>query len=209
MPLNEFIATHRDELVRRTRAKVANRSSPQPSETELEHGVPIFLSQVTKALEQEEGNNPPQKGQPVRQPEPATAEEILSSATLHGQELRTLGFTIDQVVHGYGDVCQAVTELALERDATVTTAEFRTLNRCLDNAIAGAVLSWNKDQRPSPADGPWHSLEQELGVQLDIAIPSFDALRAGRVGTSGVTASVVGECLSKMRTLLGNPKRKR
>ena len=38
-----------------------------------------------------------------------------------------------------GDICQAVTELALEQHAPITTEEFHTLNRCLDTAIAEAV----------------------------------------------------------------------
>jgi hypothetical protein len=46
---------------------------------------------------------------------------------------------VDQVVHHYGDVCQAVTELAVRRGSSITTDEFRTLNRCLDEAIADAV----------------------------------------------------------------------
>ena len=32
----------------------------------------------------------------------------------HGAELRALGFNISQVVHDYGDICQAVTEIAVE-----------------------------------------------------------------------------------------------
>ena len=36
-------------------------------------------------------------------------------------------------------ICQSVTELAVELDAPIGTDDFRTLNRCLDDAIAGAV----------------------------------------------------------------------
>jgi len=49
------------------------------------------------------------------------------------------GFTVDQVVHDYGDLCQAITKLAVDRGAAIQVEEFRTLNRCLDNAIADAV----------------------------------------------------------------------
>jgi hypothetical protein len=38
-----------------------------------------------------------------------------------------------------GDVCQAITELALDQKAPITVKEFHTLNRCLDAAIAEAV----------------------------------------------------------------------
>jgi signal transduction histidine kinase len=57
-------------------------------------------------------------------------------------ELLQHGFTVDQVVHDYGDLCQAITDLAFERGEPIGIDEFRTLNRCLDNAIAGAVTEF-------------------------------------------------------------------
>ncbi len=38
-----------------------------------------------------------------------------------------LGFSVDQVVHDYGDLCQAITDLAVERDAPFSVDQFRTL----------------------------------------------------------------------------------
>jgi hypothetical protein len=46
------------------------------------------------------------------------------SATAHGKELLHLGYTVDQVVHDYGDLCQAITDLAFERDAPFAVGEF-------------------------------------------------------------------------------------
>ena len=43
--------------------------------------------------------------------------EMGASAAVHGKDLWELGYTIDQVVHDYGDLCQAITDLAVERDA--------------------------------------------------------------------------------------------
>jgi C4-dicarboxylate-specific signal transduction histidine kinase len=40
---------------------------------------------------------------------------------------------------GYGEPCQAITDLAVERDAPFSVEEFCTLNRCLNNAIAIAI----------------------------------------------------------------------
>ena len=48
--LHEFIAVHRDEIIRRCRAKVATRSIPPPTEAEIDHGVPVFLDQLMDAL---------------------------------------------------------------------------------------------------------------------------------------------------------------
>jgi hypothetical protein len=45
-------------------------------------------------------------------------------------------------VHEYGDVCQTITELAIEMDAPISTTDFRMMSRCLDAAIAAAVTEY-------------------------------------------------------------------
>ena len=65
----------------------------------------------------------------------AAQSEVSISAAQHLKDLLALALTVDQVVHDYGDLCQSITDLAVERDAPSKVDEFRTLNRCLDNAI--------------------------------------------------------------------------
>ena len=50
-------------------------------------------------------------------PSGKTCKAIGATAAIHGGHLLEQGFTVSQVVHGYGDVCQALTELAQETDA--------------------------------------------------------------------------------------------
>ena len=88
--LHEFIALHREEIIRRCRAKVATRCMPPPTEAEINHGVPLFLDQMVDALRQGLRSSP----------------QIEKSAVLHGHELLLQGFTVSQVVQDYGDVCQ-------------------------------------------------------------------------------------------------------
>src|SRR3954471_23170010 len=71
------------------------------------------------------------------------ASPMGKSATIHGRELLDHGFTVDQVVHAYGDVCQSVTDLAYELAVPFEINEFRTLNRCLDDSIADAVSEFS------------------------------------------------------------------
>jgi hypothetical protein len=195
MSLQSFVATNRDELIKRARAKVGLRSTPQPNANELEHGVPIFLSQLAKVLDDEVAHS--------QDIDVAMAR----SASLHGQDLHKFGFTIEQVVHDYGDVCQAVTGLALELNVPFTTAEFQTLNRCLDNAIAGAVTSWNAERERPRGYGPSDSLEHDVGTMLDTAIGAYEALHSGHVGAGGATSVLLGRSLRKMRTRLKEPKK--
>ena len=107
---------------------------------------------------------------------------------MHGAELLRTGYTIDQVVRDYGDVCQAVTELAVERDAAISTDEFRLLNCCLDDAIAGAVTSFGFARQKLTkelADNLHARLEafiEEHRRLVNIAIHSFSAIKIGTVG---------------------------
>jgi hypothetical protein len=82
---------------------------------------------------------------------------------LHGHDLLLKGFTVSQVVHDYGDICQTITELALESKAPIDTADFRTLNRCLDEAIAGAVTVYRRESEQSSLDGQTERGNQRMG----------------------------------------------
>ncbi len=46
------------------------------------------------------------------------------------------------MVRDYGDVCQVITELAIEQEANISGDEFRTLNLCLDDVIANAATEY-------------------------------------------------------------------
>src|ERR1700733_590735 len=143
--LHEFLAANRDELVARCRAKVAQRPVPLATAIELEFAIPLFLDQLVKTLRIEQDA--------PRDSASNLPTEIGDAAGKHGNELLLKGFTVDQVVHDYGDLCQSVTELAGEKAAPVTVDEFRTFNRCLDNAIADAVTEFGRqrDQKVSAA----------------------------------------------------------
>ena len=110
------------------------------------------------------------------------------TATAHGKDLLTLGYSVDQVVHDYGDLCQAITDLAFERDAPFAIDEFRTLNRCLDNAIADAVTEFSfqresnlvADSRTPKRTGAPGSWRTSCATALATATSSLRGARAVR-----------------------------
>jgi len=201
--LHEFLSTNRAELIRRCRSKVGGRSSPPVTPLELEHGVPRFLEQLVDALRHEEANPESLSGE-----EPALAEST-RTANSDGDELFEQGYTVGEVVHGYGDVCQVITQLAIEMNAPVTLREFRTFNRLLDNAIADAVSSFILHREmPAKGDGAY-DLHQHLGSVaeeqrklLDAALVALDAVKYGNVGLMGATGSILEESLKKLRLLI-------
>jgi len=215
--LYEFLSANRNELIERCRLKVAKRPAPRATEAELQHGVPEFLDQLIATLRLEE-QTPPLKGVPdaaasehekisgptAPAPSPAPSE-IGKAATKHGGELLRKGLTVDQVVHDYGDLCQSVTELALETDAPVTTDEFRTLNRCLDNAIADAVTEYSRkrDQRISNESNERLGVfAHELRNLLNTASLAIEAIKSGRVAIGGSTGAVLDRSMNALRALV-------
>ncbi|HET9795474.1 MAG TPA: HAMP domain-containing sensor histidine kinase [Thermoanaerobaculia bacterium] len=112
---------------------------------------------------------------------------------------------MSQVVHDYGDICQAITELALERNAPISTDDFRTLNRCLDEAIALAVTEFGRkrDEAIAAADTERRgAFAHELRNLLNTATISFEALRTGNVGANGATGVILGRALSRMQAFV-------
>ena len=191
--LGEFVALHREEIIRRCRAKVATRSDPPPTAAEIDHGVPLFLDQLVDALREGLSSNP----------------EIGISAVLHGHELLRQGFTVSQVVHDYGDVCQSITELAVETRAPISADDFRTLNGCLDNAIAGAVTEYGRERNQSTVEGDAvrenerHGFfAHELRNLIQTAMFAFEVIKSGNVGVAGSTGTVLHRSLVGARDLI-------
>ena len=193
--LYEFVTTYRDAIIVRSREKLTARPWPSASAQELENGVPLFLTQLSERL-RSESSGPPQSG-----------SALGASATLHGRELMALGFNVSQVVHDYGDVCQAVTELAIEQNAPITTDEFKTLNGCLDTAIAEAVTEHARitaESRTNEESERSGHVAHETRDLLNTAILAYQTLKRGTVAINGSTGAVLGRSLMSLRDLVNS-----
>jgi signal transduction histidine kinase len=190
--LYEFITLNREEIITRCRAKVATRSMPPPSEAEISHGVPLFLDQLVDML---------RSG--------GSIAAIDTSAGQHGHELLVKGFTISQVVHDYGDVCQTITDLALETNAPISTEDFRTLNRCLDDAIASAVTMYTRESQQAHSEDAADRDNERLGFLVhelrnlvNTSVVAFEVLKVGNVAVGGSTGAVLNRSLTGLRELV-------
>jgi hypothetical protein len=175
MSLQSFITANHGKLVSMTREKVAGRNkTPQSDDVGRKHGVHVFLHELSAALVAEAKRDPAQRAEAAGPTNP----DIANTAALHGRELLGLGLSLDEVVHDYGDVCQAVTELAVQLDAPISVAEFHTLDRCLDSAIASAVTVWTGDHA-SAEEGRHASRDERLRRLVGGSITLLELLRAG------------------------------
>jgi signal transduction histidine kinase len=187
--LHEFLHEQRDQIIARAKSKVAARAVPRASDAELAQGIPLFFDQLIDILKRSG----------------LTSNEMNESAKKHGNEMLRLGFGVGQVVHDYGDVCQAVTELAFELNAKITVDEFHTLNRCLDDAIAQAVTEYTKQREQSLSDRGTERLgvlAHELRNCLSTAVLSFGILKGGTVAISGSTGALLDRSLKGLNDLI-------
>lgn len=197
--LHEFLAANKDELVKRCDAMVALRPAPRPPTIDLEYGIPRLIAQLVETLRVEE----------TSAPDAEVPHEIAVSAAIHGGDLLRRGFTLEQVVHDYGDLCQAITELAHDRHAPITVEEFHTFNRCLDSAIANAVTEFGRLRDECVANSAARSrndrlalLASELRTSVNAAMLSFSAIKTGRVAAGGQTGSVLARSLTRISDIV-------
>jgi signal transduction histidine kinase len=206
--LHEFLSSNREELISRCRTKVAKRAAPRATERELEYGIPVFLAQLTEVLREETFASNASATFVSSKNIASIAAGIEKTAGSHGNELLLKGFTVDQVVHDYGDLCQAVTELAIENNALITNREFQTLNRCLDDAIAGAVSEFARERAHDVAHASEHTMNERLGFLahefrnlINTGILAVDAIKRGDVGIGGSTGAILDRSLKGLRNL--------
>ena len=218
--LYQFLSGHRDELIKRCLIKAASRlnSNPDTDAEKTRFGVPLFLDQLIRTLELEQTGAPTAPAALLASNDISSSaagssqqSEIGKSATRHGRELSELGYTVEQVVHDYGDLCQAITEMAHELAEPISADEFRTFNRCLDNGIADAVTEFTRQRRLVTDGREKQQLNQRLGFlahefrnHLNTVTHAVSAIKSGQVGFAGATGQVLDRSLLRLRAMLDN-----
>src|SRR5579871_3802753 len=164
--MHAFLSNNREELIVRCKEKVARRPTRRATAAQLANGIPLFLDQLIRTLQAEERGEPEEslRISGAAGGDSTALSEMGVGAAVHGKELLQLGYSIDAVVHDYGDLCQSITDLAVERDAPFSVGEFRTLNRCLDNAIADAVTNFSMERDDRVARSCMADENERLGA---------------------------------------------
>ena len=205
--LHEFVATNRDAIIARTRVNGPppgsadgcqdrarlDMSAPATAPPAIDNGVPLFLTQLTERLR---GEAP---GMPL------STSAIGCAASRHGRDLQARGYSVSQVVHHYGEVCQAITELAAEQQAPITTGEFHTLNGCLDTAIAEAVTEHTRVSAEQSSSAELERLAEaahEFRNLLNSASLAFQVLKHTEVTINGSAGMVLGRSLLGLRGMI-------
>jgi hypothetical protein len=205
--LYTFLDAKRSDLIDRCKVKALRR--PSGARVELQHGIPQFLDQLIRTLRieasAEDGSD---RLSGISGAWRSIRSDLGEAAALHGRELLHSGYSVDEVVHAYGDLCQAITELAYEQNVAINVDEFHTVNRCLDNAIADAVKEYAygrkilADDKALAVNERYGSFIHELRNHIGTATLAFALVHDGRVTASGATGAIVERTHSAMASLI-------
>jgi len=196
--LHKFLVDNRERILAVTRKKTVEISEDRPTSEEAERGLPQFYDQLVYEMKRES------QGLPKSSEKSTERKHGAISTAQHGKELSRLGYTVSQVVHGYGVLCQAVTEVAEAMKAPISAGEFSVLNLSLDIAIADAVTGFTNQTGLENVDSAKRMgfLVHELRNALAAALIAHSMVKKGVVGTGGSTNALLERNLNRMRDIL-------
>jgi len=184
----ELVTNHRTLIEERTRELFL--TFPGLHILRDHDGISILIDQLVDTL---------------RRGDRASEDEIARVATKYGGLLFARGFTVGELVRGYGTICQAVTRVGQELNMSFSSREFELLNRVLDVAIAASVTEYQRQRANASADEELQhigALAHELRNALSAAAMAFTVIKHGVVGTSGQTSHTLDRSLRRMGDLL-------
>jgi signal transduction histidine kinase len=220
MALLEFLKANEKAVLASIEGKSSALAGVRPVSEVQRSGLPIFFKQLLHVLEQaptevmhpevdrdgmvRAANDSDEPGIAAAAGRPFDVE-VAKSAGAFGKELEQQGYTLSHVVHAYGAICQAITEIAIEKQAAITTEEFRALNRCLDTAIAGAVTMFHAERAEDVTKRESQHLgflAHELRNALSIVKTSLRLIKSGTVGFGGSIGQVLDRALNRQQELI-------
>lgn len=198
--LFEFLNQYKKEIMFLCRNKIHTAGDSKPTSALLDGGLPIFYTELTDVLSRSASAT---NESPENKTKAITRD---GDAAVHGKESLRLGYTISQVVHACGAVCQTITEFVQTKGYKITPQEFHDLNLCLDCAIAEAVTEFEKSHSENVSSNEAQRLGffiHEMGNSLAAASIAHDMIQKGHVGTAGTTSQILSRALDHMRHLIG------
>jgi len=197
--LYQFLLNERDSILALCREKLLELSEPRSSSDEMESGLPVFYDELIEVLQKDEDDS-------SLDIDRVSGTIHHAAATRRGKESLRLGYTVSQVVHGYGALCQAITQFAASHNGEpIGAREFNRLKFCLDVAIAEAVTEFNRGQRDAATRDEVQRLgflAHELRNALSTVSMAHLSIKMGLVGLGGSTNKVLEDGVLLMKDLI-------
>ena len=197
--LYQFLRKERTNILALCGEKLLKLSDERSSSHEMESGLPVFYDELVEVLRMDEDE--------ARVPiEGVSGTVHHEAATRRGKESLRLGYTVSQVVHGYGALCQSITQYAAEySEEPIEAREFNRLNFCLDVAIAEAVTEFNRGQQDATTRDEVQRLgflAHEMRNALSNVSMAHLSIKMGLAGHSGSTNKVLEDAVLLMKNII-------
>jgi signal transduction histidine kinase len=214
--LHDFLTKERDYIIKKCDDETVKLAGTRPVSSVIRDGWQIFFDQLVDLMslreitfDAEELNARAATKKVGQRTMDRLAKEDLAvlqpEAKSRGQEYQRLGYTLSDVVHGYGIVCQAITTAATELDYGLSGVEFSQLNLALDVAIAVAVTEYEKFKSVSTQASELERLgflAHELRNSLTSAFIALELIESGDVGARSQTGKLLNRSLQGMKMLI-------
>jgi signal transduction histidine kinase len=192
--LSDFLSRNRKRILALSQRKVTALAGLAHDPEGWSQGLPEVYDRLIPALQHvaKYGTQSP-------------GESDETAAILRGEKMLRLGLTVSQVVHGYGAICQAITETAQDQGFAISDKEFNVVNRVLDIAIAEAVTAYERLHSGIAAKAEVQRLggmAHELRNTLTSVTLAHMMIRDGMVGVRGETNAVLEKGLRRMRDII-------
>ena len=188
--LHTFLAENREKILATASRKTHVVSENKPTTLESQRGLPQFYDYLTGELERAS------RGLPKAD----EGDEGPDTTEKHGKELKRLGYTVSQVVHGYGALSQAIIEATSAAKVDVSDDESKALNLTLDFAITEAVSGFTKRLEKADCAKKIGFLSHELRNALAAATIAHSMVKRSG-GTTSLNA-LLERNLNRMRDIL-------
>ncbi len=197
--LHELLLAKRDEILALCLSKIVRLAGSRSSSDEMERGLPVFYDELIEVLHSDTDESRSECNNAIESLHRASAER-------RGKESLKLGYSISQVVHGYGALCQAITEyIESNSSQAASPREFNRLNLCLDIAIAEAVTEFNRGQRENAERSEIQRLgflAHELRNALTSASLAYQLIKTGKVAANGSTSRIIERAHARMNNII-------
>ncbi|MFI5363712.1 MAG: sensor histidine kinase [Elusimicrobiota bacterium] len=203
----EFLVANREKILALAKRRTAGFPPTVATPAEAARALPQFYEHLARELERNV------KGGPAQAPRKHGAR-----APRNDRRLSPLGYTVAQVVHGYGVLGQAIADLANSAHARVGAGELNKLNLSIDvavaeavtermgylvhelrNALAAATVAHSMVKRGSAGTATNALLERNLNRMRDILDHSFTAMRMQHGKAADRQPLLVGEIIEEVR----------
>lgn len=186
MLVQDILTRHHRALI--TRAALRAKRREHATSSAGPHGGPALVEQLAKAMTGEDQE----------------IQRLGELASRHGEDLGRRGETLAEVIHLYGDISQAMHELAQELGVSVPLEDLRRMQTLLEDGLTCAATAYERTCTPSAARvvASTRAFEHGLRHLVHLARLALESARLDHDLDTSLVAGPLGRSIHGLVALL-------